>query len=217
ITLNNVTPKNRLAYVIPPFMRAVTVAVDPVVGVGGFLKAGDHVDVVATFVQNDASVTKTVLQDVLLLAAGTDLNGTSNNPNQAADQKPQGHATLAVMPPEAERLILADMRGKLRLTLRRPDDISFVSAKGVTGREVIGRVPADNPVLQTMPRFDIASTRAQATKHASEAAKNVPLFAQMQFPPARMQKASVPIMPISDAKTIQIVRGAKIEQVEVAR
>jgi pilus assembly protein CpaB len=59
-----------LAGIVPPGMRAVTVAVDPVTGVAGLLKAGDRVDVVATFEAGENLVAKTILQDVELLALG---------------------------------------------------------------------------------------------------------------------------------------------------
>lgn len=114
-----------LAYVVPEGMRAVTVALDSIIGVAGFLKAGDRVDVVATFAverMSDVSVTKTVLQDVELLAIGPEVRPEEvGKPlaERAARPKEQPNATLAVVPEDAEKLILAESRGKLRLTLRR--------------------------------------------------------------------------------------------------
>jgi len=203
----NVCPKNRLSYVIPPYMRAVSVAVDPVIGVGGFLKPGDRVDVVATFAQNDASVTKTILQDVMLLAVGPDLSNA--DPNKAADQKPQIHATLAVMPLDAERLILADQRGKLRLALRRPDDPSTVSLKGVNGCQVIGAIPPDNPAKQQkQPVQKVAVTTPQ------------PVFRDRPIMPVSPVKITelpnTARLAVEQSHTVQVVRGAKIEQVSVS-
>lgn len=62
-----------LAYAVPKGMRAVAVALDPIIGVAGFLKPGDRVDVVATFTVDDMKVTRTVLQDVTLLAIGPEI------------------------------------------------------------------------------------------------------------------------------------------------
>ena len=61
-----------LSYMVPAGMRAVTVALDPIIGVAGFLKPGDCVDVVVTFKLSDGlkGITRTVLQNVQLLALG---------------------------------------------------------------------------------------------------------------------------------------------------
>lgn len=134
-----------LAYVVPEGMRAVTVALDPIIGVAGFLKAGDHVDVLATFEVDKVSVTKTVLQDVELLAIGPEiLPEELNRPREGRDARPkeQPNATLALRPEDAEKLILAESKGKLRLTLRPKGDAEKVALAGMRSDSLIGVRPA---------------------------------------------------------------------------
>ena len=201
---------NRFANRIPPFMRAVTVALDPIIGVAGFLQPGDHVDVVATFMLNNGTVTKTVLQDVELLATGAqvvagDLSGVERvlkSPNENKGEKPQAqpNATLAVLPTDAEKLILAESKGKLRLTLRRPSDISFVQTRGVTGRAVIGPVPPDVP----------------QPGQAASTVRYAPASPMASAPSSAMYPQPLPLpAPVRAEKTVMVIRGTKVEEAVV--
>jgi len=126
ISSAQVQSPTQLSYRVPEGMRAVTVAIDPVVGVAGFLEPGDRVDVIATFEIGEVMVTRTVLQNIKLLALGT--TATAAKPKRPpaegeeaeveAAREEQPNATLAVDPEQAQKLILSDMRGKLRLALR---------------------------------------------------------------------------------------------------
>ncbi len=146
IKRNQVQAPTRLSYRVPKGMRAVTVAIDPVVGVAGFLKPGDRVDVIATFDINDVTVTRTVLQNVELLAIGTTaISTTPEKPaaeGKEAQAKPaakeQPNATLAVDPEQAQKLILSDMRGKLRLALRPKFEDQYVALAATDAVDVIG-------------------------------------------------------------------------------
>lgn len=102
-----------LACVTPKNMRAMAVKVDEVVGVAGFIKPGDRVDVLVTIKQSAAQA-KIVLQSILVLAIGSEFESRSN------DQKPLKAtvATLQVSPEEAQKLALASSQGSLRLALR---------------------------------------------------------------------------------------------------
>ncbi len=123
---------NDFSALVPPGMRAVTIALDQVIGVGGFLRRGNRVDVIATYDRSGDSYTRTVLQDVELLALGSEI---SYNEGSAKSDKMEGKsqptATLAVMPHEAEKLMFADSEGKLRLALRRFDDKSVVVTRAL--------------------------------------------------------------------------------------
>jgi pilus assembly protein CpaB len=191
---------------VPAFMRAVTVALDPIIGVGGFLKPGDHVDVVATFEVNDGTVTKTVLQNVELLATGSEVTAEEINPKtgRMTGSKAQPNATLAVLPTDAEKLILAESKGKLRLTLRRPDDVSFTRMKGVTGRDVIGVVPPDAPEkpVDNLLQATLAGSVGQ------------PVAVQQPTAPAPAAPAKAGSKPAA-GKRIQIIRGAEVEETVV--
>ena len=143
-----------LAYVVPEGMRAVTVALDPIIGVAGFLNAGDHVDVLATFEVEKLAVTKTVLQDVELLAIGPEILPAEVDKPSGRDAKPkeQPNATLAMDPQDAEKLILAESQGKLRLTLRPMGDDGMVSLAGVRSDTLIGLRPQSAAAVAAAPR-----------------------------------------------------------------
>jgi pilus assembly protein CpaB len=85
--LASATSKGGLPVIIPPGMRAVTVAVSEIVGVAGFVKPGDWVDVIATFDEGSGDkaqqVTRTVLQRVQVLAIAQDSSLTPANPVEA--------------------------------------------------------------------------------------------------------------------------------------
>jgi pilus assembly protein CpaB len=160
-----------LAYAVPEGMRAVTVALDSIIGVAGFLKAGDHVDVVATFDMDrmsNAAVAKTVLQDVELLAIGPEVRpeeGQSATGKKGARPKEQPNATLAVTPADAEKLILAESTGKLRLTLRRAGEDLRVSLTGVRSDALIGARPP-RPEARPVASRPVAAPRPPVAARA---------------------------------------------------
>ena len=104
-----------LSFAIPSGKRAVSVAVNEVVGVAGFVKPGDRVDILATMdtSDRDTTVTSTVLQDVEVLAIAQDME-------EQVDKKPKvtTTVTLAVTLAEAQKVTLAEETGVLRLVLR---------------------------------------------------------------------------------------------------
>jgi len=122
-----------LSYTIPPNMRAATIGITPVTGVAGFPKAGDHVDVIATFERQDYTVAKTVIQNVQLLALGSKLQDESmSKEGRKPEITPNDTATLLVTPRQAEILALSEAKGKLRLILRSAGDQTMVNNSGAT-------------------------------------------------------------------------------------
>ncbi len=223
ISINDVDQSDRLAHIIPPFKRAVTVALDPIIGVGGFIKPGDHVDVIATFALYDSTVTRTVLQDVELLATGAEVV-TSGEANKSDKPDTQPNATLAVMPIDAEKLILADAKGKIRLVLRRADDRSYIHTKGITGRAIIGNVPTDVPMPNTQIQTAQPSTtttsaaKPEVAANASKpAVKPVATNVSTQKPPmAKSTTKGICATKTKPVQTIEIVRGTKRENTLVS-
>jgi pilus assembly protein CpaB len=114
--------KPALWHRIPPGRRAVTIAIDEVVGVGGFLKPGLRVDIVSVARGDDAWETRTIAQDVPILAIAQDDKSAQADTN--AHVVPS--ATLLVSPRQAEAVSLATEQGKIRLVLRAPDDHAIV-------------------------------------------------------------------------------------------
>ena len=131
-----------LAPTIPIGMRAVSVKVNEVIGVAGFLVPGAHVDVVATVEVGNDTTTRTVVSNLQVLAAGTRADQT-----EAKDGKPipTTVVTLLATPEDAERVALASTDGRILLVLRNPLDIAPTSTKGVRVAALMGP-PAQPPV-----------------------------------------------------------------------
>jgi pilus assembly protein CpaB len=124
-----------LAITIPDGMRAVSVRVDDVIGVAGFVLPGTRVDVLLTLppkLERRETVTQVVLQDVPVLAAG-----------QVVQQDAQGKPvtvsviTVLVSPHDGETLILAANEGKIQLALRNSLDGAEIETSGANTRGLL--------------------------------------------------------------------------------
>jgi pilus assembly protein CpaB len=119
-----------VAAVITPKKRAIAIRVDKTIGVSGFIHPGHRVDVLVTLAsgKTPVSITKTVLENILVLTAGPEMETKGN------EQKPTNVdvITLEVTPEEAEKLALAANEGKLQLALRNFTDTGDVLTKGST-------------------------------------------------------------------------------------
>lgn len=112
---------------IPPGMRAVSVRVDEVVQVAGFVTAGTRVDVLVTLDGSDigATATRLILQNVQVLAAGQTVQRDREGTPQTVSV-----ITLLVTPEDAERLTLAATQGRIQLALRGMMDTGDVTTVG---------------------------------------------------------------------------------------
>jgi pilus assembly protein CpaB len=120
-----------VAALVTPKKRAMAVKVDKFVGVSGFVHPGNRVDVLVTISKGERAqspTTKIVLENILVLATGTDLENTGRQ------EKPSqvDVITLEVTPEEGERLALAATEGKLQLALRNFSDTDSAQTKGTT-------------------------------------------------------------------------------------
>lgn len=129
-----------LASVINEQWRAVSVKVDPIVGVAGFVTPGSRVDVLATLKRIDwsskQSYSKVVLQNVKVLAIDQKLE-------EVGDGKPElvSVVTLEVEPDDAEKLTFVAHEGRLQLALRGPADEDIVKTRGTTVSRLLGSAP----------------------------------------------------------------------------
>jgi pilus assembly protein CpaB len=126
-----------VAAIITPKKRAMAVKVDKVIGVSGFIHPGNRVDVLVTLSQAGkvtTPITKTVIESVLVLATGADVekSGNQEKPSQV------DVITLEVTPEEGEKLALASSEGKLQLALRNPADTAAVVTTGTTFPVLLG-------------------------------------------------------------------------------
>jgi pilus assembly protein CpaB len=156
-----------LSPIIPAGKRAVSVKVNEVIGVAGYVLPGTRVDVVAVASATDKkadTTSKVVLTNVQVLAAGTKMeqDGDGGKP------MPVTVVTLLVVPEQAERLTLASTEGKIQLALRNPLDQSSPVTTGVRPAGLLGEAPA--------PKL-VAPARARVARPA-------PVLAAVQVEPA---------------------------------
>jgi pilus assembly protein CpaB len=183
-----------LSYNLKPYQRAVTVPIDPVSGVAGYLKPGDRVDVVATYSGSATNTSRVVLQDVELLAIGNQPASTSNVKDKPYLPADAVTATLAVGADQMQVLALTAAKAKLQLALRSPDDHAYVAPTPITTTQVFGgseRAPAP-PAPVAPPVQAIAVEPTPAVRAAPrQAAKPAP------------------------RKTIEVTRGTETQDVPI--
>jgi pilus assembly protein CpaB len=141
-----------VAAVTRPEKRAMAVKVDDVIGVAGFINPGNRVDVLVT-INNSPPVTKTVLQNVLVLAAGPDLDRTGK------EEKPSSVKviTLEVTPEEGEKLALAATEGKVVLALRNQLNAEPVLTRGATIPALLDSYRIREEVKHEAPKATVKS------------------------------------------------------------
>jgi pilus assembly protein CpaB len=148
---------------IPPGLRAVSVRVNEVIGVAGYVLPGTHVDVVATVSptdkQNDMT-SKVILTNVLVLAAGTKIDRQTDKDKPM----PVTVVTLLVAPEEAERLTLASSEGKIQLALRNPLDRDTPVTRGIKPAALLGAAP-----VVRVARQQASVQKAEAPRPVAEA------------------------------------------------
>ncbi|CZR10356.1 Flp pilus assembly protein CpaB [Trichococcus ilyis] len=116
-----------LSYRIPESMRAITVATSEVDGVGGYVMAGDKLDILVSYTPSDgAQVVYTQLQNIEVLERG---------PNAAVTDSSVGTGvptslTLLVTPAQAEVIAFANLNGTFYFTLRNPVDTAWQDLGG---------------------------------------------------------------------------------------
>src|SRR5579863_4295952 len=116
-----------LAPTIPVGMRAVSVRVNDVAGVAGFVLPGMHVDVLVTGrpPSGDGDMTSTCLQNILVLSAGQNMQADARGQAMSAPT-----VTLLVTPEQAETLTLAGADGHVQLVLRNSSDQTMEKTPG---------------------------------------------------------------------------------------
>jgi pilus assembly protein CpaB len=145
-----------LPIVIPEGMRAVSVEVDEVIGVAGFVTPGTRVDVLVTLSSDagrDEAATRLILQNVQALASGQTTQRSANGEPQTTTV-----ITLLVTPEQAEKLTLAATEGAIQLALRNTLDMAEVETRGVA---------ADNLVRTEAPPQPARTTAARGPRRAS--------------------------------------------------
>ncbi len=152
-------------------MRAISVSVDNIGALNGSLTPGAHVDVLTNLTQNDKVTSRTILQNVQVIAVGDNAleasasssrgTGTqslsSMTPQRSSSSNGAGAVTLVVSPKQAEMLTLAGQIGAFHLTLRNFHDSQRTHSSGTDIAELLTGIdknvmrrklpPQSNPAL----------------------------------------------------------------------
>ena len=160
--------------VIPEGMRAVSVRVNEVVGVAGYVLPGNRVDVVATANPTDARsdmTSRVILSNVQVLTAGTRMEQDQERgkPLQVTV------VTLLVNPEQSERLALASTEGKIQLALRNPMDQGAPATPGIKTAGLMGNVTA-RPQLSASAS---TAVRPRTRAAAQPVTMTAPVFAPL--------------------------------------
>ncbi|MFW6088814.1 MAG: Flp pilus assembly protein CpaB [Gemmatimonadota bacterium] len=161
-----------LPIVINEGMRAVSVRVNEVIQVAGFVMPGTRVDVFVTIEppegQSGGPITKLVLENVSVLTA-----------NQVIETAPNGEPTSAtvvtmlVTPDDAEKLIHAANRGEIQLGLRNTLDLDSVTTDGVQVRDLLPQIQRAAPVRRTVPTTQRTNTGIEIWRGDEETTETV--------------------------------------------
>src|SRR5947207_12267903 len=166
-----------LTALIEPGMRAVSVQVNEISGVSGFIQPGTRVDVLftRTFSNGDAATT-TILQNIKVVAYGRQLDASAKL--ESRDTTRPTVATLLVTQEEAQKVVLAQQRGRIQLVLRnglddKVDEFSDPIAAADPGIEE-PRKPQPPPVRPVPPPDPVV--RPSKAAKADEDAHTVRIY-----------------------------------------
>jgi len=175
-----------LSAVIPEGYRAMTVKVDDVVGISGFIMPGTLVDVVVV-IDPDAQagmqnpISKIVLQNIKVLANGQNID----KPDDQREANSVKAVTLQVTPEQAEKLAMASSEGKLQLVMRNQIDQGDEQTSGVTKRGLLtgekasqqpepGSLKSEQPKPVEAPRVRRVKVQAEPKPEAAPAPQPTP-------------------------------------------
>jgi pilus assembly protein CpaB len=180
-----------LAPMIPPGMRAISLKVNEVVGVAGFVLPGMRVDVLVTGrpAGHEETATVTVLQNVAVLSAGTSIQtDPKGQPINATV------VTLLVDPGQAEALTLANNEGRIQLVLRNSTDQQIARTPG---RQLHQIYATETP----QPAVDRAP--AASPKPAAPPVQRIPPAPRAPAPPAPLRQSP----PAVAQEEVVMIRG----------
>ncbi len=191
-----------LSAVIPEGYRAMTVKVDDVMGVSGFVMPGSFVDVVAVIVpasrqggDTQGPISKIVLQNIKVLASGAKID----SPNNQSEPTSVNAVTLQVTPEQAEKLVLAANEGKLQLVMRNYGDKEDMQTGGANKSSLLS---GDSVKPEPAPPSEAEQSK---TARARPVVHIRPAMPHQEKPVAQ---------PIS-RNSIELIEGAKRREVEI--
>jgi pilus assembly protein CpaB len=191
-----------LSSVIPEGYRAMTVKVDDVVGVSGFIMPGTLVDIVVVIqppkgTANEEMISKIVLQNIKVLASGQNIDKPKNDREVERSVRA---VTLQVTPEQAEKLALASSEGKLQLVMRNSVDQTDEQTSGANKRTLLS---GERAMLVPEPGLNSNSTPKAAP---TSPRRIVPRVVKETAPAPRNTQPPPPPRP-----TVEVIKGGKKE------
>jgi pilus assembly protein CpaB len=191
-----------LSSVIPEGYRAMTVKVDDVVGVSGFILPGTLVDIVVVIQPPKGSsteemISKIVLQNIKVLASGQNIDKPKNDREVERSIKA---VTLQVTPEQAEKLALASSEGKLQLVMRNSVDQADEQTSGANKKSLL---LGERATLVPEPGLGGSNSAPKAAPSSPRRVAPRPVAKQAE------PKAATP--PPAPRPTIEVIKGAKKE------
>ena len=176
-----------LAAIVSPNKRAVTVRVNDVLGVAGFLLPGNRVDILATRQEknNDRHQTETILEDLKVLAVDQTASTEQDKPIVVRT------VTVEADPKEAEQLVRASEEGSVQLVLRNPTD--------------------DSRIVKEEPKKEVPAPEPEPEMNLFSDLNFIPLEPLVEKEVEKV--VEVPVKPKEKViKTVSIIRGSSIEK-----
>jgi len=195
------------SFKVPPGFRLFTVTADAVSSFGGLLHPEDRVDVLLYVAKANGIArtgTKTILQDIKVFAVNDVVQNTDDQATQSITAKT---VTLLVTPSQAEKLVLANEIGKIKLVMRSPDDKGNSTPDGAT------EVGLFSPEKSDRDREDMnppANPKAGLTALLNAATQSQSAAPQQ---PAVAEPRSEPVVP-PETFAMQIIRGAEMSEID---
>jgi len=194
-----------LSSVIPEGYRAMTVKVDDVVGVSGFIMPGTLVDIVVVIQPPKGSgseemISKIVLQNIKVLASGQNIDKPKNDREV---ERAVRAVTLQVTPEQAEKLALASSEGKLQLVMRNSVDQADEQTSGANKRSLLSGERAT-----LVPDAGISGTNTTPKAAPSSPRRITPRPVARETAPAPKAATQPPTAP---RPTIEVIKGGKKE------
>jgi pilus assembly protein CpaB len=187
-----------MAALLDPGLRAMTVEVDSVVGVAGFVQPGDYVDVITTMSPDEETkkslnsqadrISKIILQNIKVLAVGEHLSTEGREPVTVKV------VTLAVTAQQSEQLALGSQYGRILLTIRPRVDTRVTQTTGISPKRLL----APDAGTTVAPPQEPETTSRHSGERRQRAEKIEATLPTVNAPPP------VP--------TVEIIRGTRVEE-----
>ena len=188
---------------IPDGMRAVSVKVNDVIGVAGFVVPGARVDVILSgspAKNGEVDMSKVILENVQVLAAGQNVTNDANGKPQSVQV-----VTLLVNPDDSQKLALATVDGRIQLSLRNPLDLERMNPNAVRRESLYGAStgsPEKPPAPAPAPKPAGTGVAARKIEPPAPVVQPTPSPA----PPA-------PVVVVPAKLHLQLIQGTKTETV----